>query len=62
MIKKIDKKNKFISIFNPDTGFYVRSGVIENGKFIGGVLRKPTLAIGYWDNGALCSWRDRTVY
>lgn len=35
MIKKIDKKNKFISMFNPDTGFYVRSGVIENGKDTG---------------------------
>lgn len=33
MIKKIDKKNKFISMFNPKTGFYIRSGVIdENGK------------------------------
>lgn len=28
MIRKIDKENKFISIFNPDTGFYMRSGVI----------------------------------
>ncbi len=35
MIKKIDKKNKFISIFNPQTGFYVRSGVIENGEDTG---------------------------
>ena len=35
MIKKIDKKNKFISMFNPDTGFYVRSGVIEDGKDTG---------------------------
>lgn len=35
MIKKIDKKNKFISMFNPDTGFYMRSGVIENGKDTG---------------------------
>ena len=36
MIKKIDKKNKFVSMFNPDTGFYVRSGVIdENGKDTG---------------------------
>lgn len=33
MIKKIDKKNKFVSMFNPKTGFYIRSGVIdENGK------------------------------
>ena len=35
MIKKVDKKNKFISIFNPETGFYIRSGVIENGKDTG---------------------------
>lgn len=35
MIKKIDKKNKFISMFNPDTGFYIRSGVIEDGKDTG---------------------------
>ena len=35
MIKKIDKKNKFVSIFNPNTGFYMRSGVIENGKDTG---------------------------
>ena len=32
VIKKVDKKNKFISIFNTETGFYVRSGIIENGK------------------------------
>lgn len=35
MIKKVDKKNKFISMFNPDTGFYMRSGIIENGKDTG---------------------------
>ena len=35
MIRKIDKKNKFVSMFNPDTGFYVRSGVIEDGKDTG---------------------------
>lgn len=35
MIKKIDKKNKFVSVFNPNTGFYMRSGVIENGKDTG---------------------------
>ena len=29
MIKKIDKKNKFVSMFNPETGFYVRTGVID---------------------------------
>ena len=35
MITKIDKTNKFVSVFNPDTGFYMRSGVIENGKDTG---------------------------
>lgn len=36
MIKKIDRKNKFVSMFNPDTGFYMRSGIIdENGKDTG---------------------------
>ena len=34
-IKRIDKKGKFISLFNPNTGFYVRSGVIENGSDTG---------------------------
>ena len=29
MIKKVDKKNKFVSMFNPETGFYVRTGVID---------------------------------
>ena len=33
LIKKTDKKNKFVSMFNTDTGFYMRSGVLdENGK------------------------------
>ena len=32
IIKKEDKKNKFISMFNTDTGFYMRTGVLdENG-------------------------------
>ena len=31
-ITKIDKENKFIAKFDTDNGFYVRSGVIENGK------------------------------
>ena len=26
---QIDKKNKFVSFFNPQTGFYVRSGIID---------------------------------
>jgi len=30
MIKKIDKKNKFISMFDSKTGFYVRTGVINS--------------------------------
>ena len=33
MKKFIDKKNRFIEIFNPNTGLYIRSGIIdENGK------------------------------
>lgn len=32
MIRYVDRKNKFIEIFNKDTGFYMRSGIIENGK------------------------------
>lgn len=33
MIRKIDRKNRFISVFNPDTGFYMRTGVLdEHGK------------------------------
>lgn len=28
---KVDKKNKFISMFNKITGEYIRSGIIENG-------------------------------
>lgn len=35
MIKKYDKKNKFISEFNPNTGLYVRTGVIEDGEDTG---------------------------
>ena len=32
----IDKKNRFIEQFNPETGFYIRSGVIdESGKDTG---------------------------
>lgn len=30
-----DKTNKFVEIFNPENGFYVRSGVIENNKDTG---------------------------
>lgn len=36
MIKKVDKKNRFVSMFDPATGFYIRTGVIdENGKDTG---------------------------
>lgn len=36
MIRKVDKKNKFVSMFNPKTGFYMRTGVIDsNGKDTG---------------------------
>ena len=36
MIKKIDRKNRFVAMFNPTTGFYARSGVIdENGHDTG---------------------------
>ena len=34
LIRKVDKQNKFISMFNTKTGFYVRTGIIENGKDI----------------------------
>lgn len=29
MIRFVDKKNRFVEVFNPDTGFYARSGVID---------------------------------
>lgn len=35
MIRQIDRKNKFISVFDPKSGFYARTGVIENGKDTG---------------------------
>lgn len=36
MIRKYDKKNRYISMFNPDTGFYMRSGILdEHGKDTG---------------------------
>ena len=36
MYRYIDRKNKFVEIFNPKNGFYVRSGVFdENGKDTG---------------------------
>ena len=30
MITCFDKKNKFVEAFNPETGFYIRSGVIDD--------------------------------
>ena len=36
MIRKYDKNNRYISMFNPDTGFYMRSGILdEHGKDTG---------------------------
>lgn len=36
MIKKLDRKNRFVSMFDPKTGFYARSGVIDgNGNDTG---------------------------
>ncbi len=32
LIRKVDRQNKFISTFNTLTGFYRRTGIIENGK------------------------------
>lgn len=26
MLKKVDRKNRFVSMFDPKTGFYVRRG------------------------------------
>lgn len=33
--KYVDKQNRFVEIFDNSTGFYVRTGVIENGKDTG---------------------------
>lgn len=36
VITKVDRKNRFVSWFNPDTGFYMRSGVLgDDGKDTG---------------------------
>ena len=36
MIKYVDRENRFVEMFNPKNGFYVRSGIIdENGKDTG---------------------------
>ena len=29
MIRKIDRENKFISFFNTQTGFYIRTGILD---------------------------------
>lgn len=36
MIKYVDKKNKFYEVFDPKTGFYMRSGILEekDGKMV----------------------------
>lgn len=33
--KYVDKENKFIEVFNPNTGAYIRSGIMVNGKDTG---------------------------
>lgn len=35
LVKKYDEKNKFAAFFNPNTGFYVRTGILENGRDTG---------------------------
>lgn len=36
MIRKYDKENRFVSMFNPKTGFYLRTGILdEDGKDTG---------------------------
>ena len=35
MVKYVDEENKFIEMFNSDTGFYIRSGIIEDGEDTG---------------------------
>ena len=35
MIIKHDKKNKFMALFNPETGYYCRSGILSEGKDTG---------------------------
>ena len=39
LLRKYDKKNRFVSVFNPDTGFYMRTGVFDDdGKSMAGTL------------------------
>lgn len=35
IVKKVDRQNKFISMFNTDTGEYMRTGIIKDGKDTG---------------------------
>ena len=35
LMKKFDKQNKFKAVFNTDTGFYMRTGIIDNGRDTG---------------------------
>ena len=36
MIRKyVDKKAKFVSFFDDTDGSYIRTGIIENGKWVG---------------------------
>lgn len=35
VIKKVDKENRFVSVFNTNTGEYCRTGVIKDGKDTG---------------------------
>ena len=32
MIKKYDKTNNFISMFNPNNGFYMRTGILDKDR------------------------------
>ena len=64
MIRKVDKKNRFVSLFDPKTGFYVRSGVMdENGKdtersIAGACVSVFVLESGSFDfSGGKESWR-----
>ena len=64
MLKKIDRKNRFVSMFDPKTGFYARSGVIdENGKDTGVdpfMTSYPEL-IDVGVMGTLCAWSQRSL-
>lgn len=40
MIRKFDKKNRFVSIFEPRTGFYMRTGVLGDSEYSDAELAK----------------------